>query len=274
MFGEFELSSSGVVVSGTTSAKPMLSFQNFSVRCDTSDPKISFIHSWNWDVIQGKKLSLITTNPYLRYQLISCLAGLVSPVTGEAIPHGVISWPVGEQGGLDGKLRVSHAIDFLSIIYGDCLAFSRVSVDEFWDLLSGVNIRGDFLIKELSKLQKEFFYLSLSALFSFDCYLVYKTKFLESKPAKSLRSLLLRQLEGKTLITTSANNSFRSEFCTEGLVLSSRGELLFEGELREAIKWSRCNLKKSEDSVSDRDDAEMGDWLKNDENSADLNDEF
>ena len=104
--------------------------------------------------------------------------------------------------------------------------------------------------------------------------MVYKTKFLESKPAKSLRPLLLRQLEGKTLITTSANNSFRSEFCTEGLVLSSRGELLFEGELREAIKWSRCNLKQSDDSVSDRDDAEVGDWLKNDEHSVDLSGEL
>ena len=269
-----QVSPAGVVLNSTGSAMSVLTFQNFSLRCNKSDPSISFQIPWNWDLEHGRKIAVITTSSFLRYQLIAALAGLVPPVSGEILGGGVIGWPVGGEGGLDSKLRISHAFNFLSTVYSDCLEKSRVTLDEFWGLLSDMNIYPGLIIKELSRDQKDFFFLSLSVLFSFDCYLISKTKFLMSRAAKPLRALLQRQLEGKTLLTTSTNSRFRREFCTDGLVLGPFGEILFAGGLSEAIQWADQNLEKSEISESDDEQLELGMDLRNLESSDDQADDF
>ena len=115
---------------------------------------------------------MISNNTFLKYQLLACMSGFVSPASGEIGGNSIISWPVGGDGGLDRKLRISHAVVFLSTVYSDCLEVSRVSVDQFWKLLTDVGIEPDLVIKDLSKEQKDFFCLALSVLFSFDCYLI------------------------------------------------------------------------------------------------------
>ena len=274
MVGKFGSSTSGVVVSATTSGSPLLSFRNFSLRCDKSNPEIAFHTPWNWGINRSKRISLITNNSFLRYQLSAALAGLVPPVSGEILTEGVIGWPVGGEGGLDGKLRISHAFDFLSTVYSDCLEESLVSVDEFWALLSGIQIYARSIIKELSREQKDFFFLALSVLFSFDFYLISKTRYLMSKPARPLRELLLKQIEGKTLFATSVNSRFQREFCTDGLVLGSMGQILFFGRLSEAIEWSDQNLGAPDVSDSDEDQFEMGLNLLNSESSDEQMDDF
>ena len=236
-------SASGVVVTATASAKPVLTFRNFSLRCDKSNPQISFETPWNWECTQGKRIAVITNNTFLRYQLIACMSGLVSPVTGEILGNRVIGWPVGGEGGLDRKLRISHAVNFLLMVYSDCFEKSLVSIDEFWGLLRDVGIEPDLVIKELSRGQKDFFALALSVLFSFDCYLIPKTRFLMSKPAKILKELLLKQLEGKILFATSTNVQFQREFCTDGVVLGPLGQILFAGPLSDVIQWADKNLE-------------------------------
>lgn len=274
MVTTLEVSPAVVVLNETGTVTSKLKFQNFSLRCDKSDPQISFQTPWNWEIEQGKKIAVIASSSFLRYQLIAGLAGLVPPVSGEIVGHSAIGWPVGGQGGLDSKLRISHALKFLSIVYSDCLEKSRVSLDEFWSLLSSMDIHPSYIIKELSRSQRDFFYLALSVLFSFDCYLIPKSKFLMSKLAKPLRDPLLRQLEGKTLITTSSNGRFRREFCKEGLVLGPLGQILFLGGLSEAIQWADQNLEASEASDSEEDQLEMGLDLQNADPSDDQNDDF
>jgi len=247
----------------------VLKFLNFSLRCDKSDPQISFETPWNWECIYGKRIAVFTNNSFLRYQLIACMSGLVPPVSGEILGSSVIGWPVGGEGGLDKKLRVSHAVNFLSTIYRDCLDQSRVSLDQFWDLLSGVEINHDLTIKELTKEQREFFGLALSVLFSFDCYLIPKTRYLMSKPAKPLRELLLIQLQGKTLFTTSTNVQFQREFCTDGLVLGSLGQILFAGPLGDAKHWANDNLEVTDVSESEDDNFEISLNLSNSETADD-----
>ena len=269
-------SASGVVVSAIALTRPVLTFRNFSLRCDKSNPQVSFQAPWNWELTQGKKIALITTNSFLDYQLIAGFAGLVPPVSGEMIFDGAVSWPVGGEAGLDKNLRICHALDFLCTVYGDCLEQSRVSLDEFWELLSRKKIHPRLLIKELEKDQKQFFYLALSLLFSFECYLVEKTKSyaLLTDTARPLRDLFRRQLEGKALITTSSSKRFRREFCTDGLVLGSCGQILFEGEISTALEWADQNLEPSEDTGSDDDSFEMGSEFQNKESSGDSDDDF
>ena len=276
MVGKLGPSTSGVVVSAAASAKPVLTFRNFSLRCDKSDPKVSFQIPWNWELIQGKKLAIISGNPYLKYQLIACIAGLVAPVSGEAFCNGAISWPVGGQGGLDKKLMISDALDFLSTVYSDCLEKSRVSVDEFWELLAGIEVHHSLCIKELGRSQKQFFYLALSMLFSFDCYLIEQSKSvaLMSASAQSLRHLFLKQLEGKTLITTSVNKRFRREFCADGLVLGSSGEILFAGEISAATQWADQNLELFREVESDGESFAMDSRFQNNDSSGDSDDDY
>ncbi|MDO6352490.1 hypothetical protein Q3Y53_08025 [Synechococcus sp. YX-04-1] len=251
-----------------------MTFQNFSLRCDKSDPRISFKAPWNWELDQAKRIAVITNSSFLRYQLSAALAGLVPPVSGEMLTEGVVGWPVGGEGGLDGKLRITHALNFLTTVYSDCLEKSLVSVDEFWSFISAAEIDPRSIIKELSREQKDCFFLALSVLFSFDLYLISKTRYLMSRPAKPLRALLLKQLEGKTLFATSTNSRFQREFCTDGLVLDSMGQILFAGGVSEAIEWADQNLDASDVSDSDEDQLEMGLNLLNSETSDEQMDDF
>ena len=267
-------STSGVVVIATASTRPVLTFRNFSLRCDKSDPQVSFQTPWNWELGQAKRIAVISNSSFLRYQLSAALAGLVPPVSGEMLTDGVIGWPVGGEGGLDGKLRISHALNFLTTVYSDCLEKSSVSLEQFWDLMSTMDIDSRFIIKELSREQKDCFFLAISVLFSFDIYLISKTRFLMSKPAKPLRALLLKQLEGKTLFATSTNSRFQREFCTDGIVLGSLGQILFAGSLSDAVQWADQNLEESDMSDSDDDQFEMGLNLLNSESSDEQMDDF
>ena len=267
MVSELGPSTSGVVVCATASVRPVLTFQNFSLRCDKSDPQISFQTPWNWELDQPKRIAVITNSSFLRYQLSAALAGLVPSVSGEMLTDGVIGWPVGGEGGLDGKLRITHAINFLTKVYSDCLEKSLVTVDEFWGFMYEAEIDPRSIIKELSREQKDCFFLALSVLFSFDLYLISKTRYLMSKPARQLRALLLKQLEGKTLFATSTNTRFQREFCTDGLVLGSMGQILFAGGLAETLEWADQNLEASDVSDSDEDQLEMGLNLFNSESS-------
>ena len=269
-------SASGVVVSAIALTRPVLTFRNFSLRCDKSNPQVSFQAPWNWELTQGKKIALITPNSFLDYQLIAGFAGLVPPVSGEMICDGAVSWPVGGEAGLDKNLRICHALDFLCTVYRDCLEKSRVSLDEFWGLLSRKKIHPRLLIKELEKDQREFFYLALPLLFSFECYLVERVKSyaLLTDVARPLRDLFRRQLEGKTLITTSSSKRFRREFCDHGLVLGSSGQILFEGEISTALEWSEQNLESSEEADLVDDSFEMVSEFQNKESSGDSDDDF
>lgn len=251
------------MVTAAASVKPVLRFQDFSLRCNKSNPQISFETPWNWDCGSEKRIAVITNNSFLRYQLIACMSGLVSPVTGQIVGNSVIGWPVGGGGGLDRKLRVSHAVSFLSTVYNDCLSQSLVSIDEFWKILSDTGIEPGLVIKELSRDQKDFFGLALSVIFSFDCYLIPKTRFLMSKPARLLKELLLRQIEGKMLFSTSANVQFQREFCTDGLVLGPLGQILFLGPLADAIQWADQNLEDSDILESEEDSFEVNLNLSN-----------
>ena len=242
-------STSGVVVNATASARPMLSFRNFSLRCDKSNPSVAFETPWNWECGYGKRIAIIADNSFLKYQLITCMAGLVPPVSGEILGDGVIGWPVGGDGGLDRKMRISDAVDFLLTVYADCLDQSHVTIEQFWSLLSDVDVKPRQIIKELSRDQRNFFCLALSVLFAFDCYLIPKTKFLMSKSAGHLKALLLEQVKGRGLFTTSSNVQFQREFCTDGIVLGSLGQVLFSGDIMDAIQWVDKNLGSSSASL-------------------------
>ena len=171
---------------------------------------------------------------------------------GEGVPGG--SDPVGVQGGLSTKLRVFHAIDFLREVYGDCLIHSKFPIEEFWQVLAVQSIEQRSVLNDLSKTQKDFFYHAVSVLFLFDVYLISDPKFLMSKLAKPIKEFFHLQLSGShSLLTTTANDRFRSEFCNKGLVIGAMGEILYSGSYQDAIEWYNCNLENK--PMVDQEDA-------------------
>ncbi|MDP7999977.1 MAG: hypothetical protein RAK19_09950, partial [Synechococcus sp. SP1 MAG] len=125
---------------------------------------------------------------------MAIISGFVHPISGDFEVFGSLSWPLGGEGGLDSKLTIGKGLDFLSSIYSDCLEASLVSVDDFFEVLQTRSIDSNTRLKDLVKEQKDFFYMMLSILFSFDIYIVPRSKYLMTRDARPLRNLLHDQL--------------------------------------------------------------------------------
>jgi capsular polysaccharide transport system ATP-binding protein len=233
------------VLNSSSSAEPILAFDEFVLRADKADANVVISSPWNWCLHPGEQLSVMTTNSFLSYQLMATLSGLVEPISGEVITQSNLSWPLAGQGGLHSSLTINNGFEFLLNIYGDTLERSHVSSGEFFDALKSQEIDTSIPLKELLKDQKNFFFAALSILFSFDIciaphssYLLY----LMSKDAKLLRSLFRKQLDGGlSMITDSRNNQFKRQFCNRGIVLGPLGEVIFDGDLDEAIAIGKQN---------------------------------
>ena len=258
------------MLTSSSTAEPKLTFERLTLRCDKSNDNIVNASPWNWSICMGERLSVISSNSFMKYQLMATLSGFVQPVSGDFETFGSLSWPVGGEGGLDSKLTIDKGLEFLSSIYSDCLEVSLVSVDDFFDVLQSVSIDSSMCLKDLVKGQKDFFYMMLSILFSFDIYLVPRSKFLMTKEAKSLRNLLHKQLsDSKSLVSVTVNNRFRREFCNRGMVLGPLGQILFHGDLEEAIAYEQKNVMIELGSESEENQFDLASHLTNSNTSSD-----
>ena len=100
-------------------------------------------------------------------------------------------------------------------------------------------------------------------------YLIPRVKFLMSRPASPLRALLLEQVQGRMLLATAANVRFQHEFCTDGIVLGSSGQILFAGEILNAIQWADDNLASTNESEFEENDFDVNFNLMNSETAGD-----
>ena len=233
------------MLNSSSSAEPILAFDEFVLRADKTDSSIVTSSPWSWCLYPGERLSVMTTNSFLSYQLMATLSGLVEPVSGELLTQSNLSWPLAGQGGLHRDLTINNGFEFLLNIYGDTLERSHVSLGEFFDALKSQEIDTSIPLKELAKDQKNFFFAALSILFSFDICIAPHSIYLlnlMSKDQRLLRALLHKQLDGGLcMITDSRNNPFKREFCNRGMVLGPLGEMIFDGDLDEAIAIGKQN---------------------------------
>ena len=138
-----------------------------------------------------------------------------------------------------------------------------ITLEDFDEVLKAQSIESSSKLKELEKEQKDYFYMALSILFSFDVYLVPKFRYLMSRKAMPLRALFHRQLEGNSLISTGGNNRFLREFCNKGMVLNGLGKVIFQGDLEQAIALVNQNGSDAAEVDSEDDQFDLGDSLKN-----------
>lgn len=269
------------MLTSSRSAEPRLTFDRLILRCDKSDNDVVNLFPWDWSICMGERLSVMSSNSFLKYQLMAILSGFVHPISGDFEAFGSLSWPLGGEGGLDSKLTIGQGFDFVSSVYSDCLEASLISVDDFFDMLQTRSIDSSTRLKDLVKEQKDFFYMMLSILFSFDIYLVPsdRSKYLMTREARPLRNLLNKQLSNsnstsKSMVTISINNRFKREFCNRGMVLGPRGEILFHGDLEEAIAYESQTVKIASETESDEIQFDIAGHLTNSDSSSDQNDVF
>ena len=255
------------MLNSSSSAEPILAFDEFVLRADKTDSSVVTSSPWNWCLHPGERLSVMTTNSFLSYQLMATLSGLVEPVAGEVLTQCNLSWPLAGQGGLHSSLTINNGFEFLFNIYGDILERSHVSSGEFFDALKSQEIDPSIPLKELPKDQKNFFFAAVSILFSFDiCVAPHSIYLLNlmSKDAKLLRSLLHKQLDGGLcMITDSRNNPFKRQFCNRGIVLGPFGEVIFDGDLDEAIAIGKQNDILAKRAEADEIKFDYGEKLTN-----------
>ena len=247
--------------------EPILAFEQLVMQADKSDSNAVISSPWNWWLNPGDRLSVMTSNSFLGYQLMATLSDLVTPISGEVVLQGTLSWPLGGQGGLHSSLTINNGFEFLASVYGDSLEKSQVSPDEFFDAINSQLIDSSTPLKDLSRGQKDFFFTTLSILFSFDICIAPHSKYLMylmSKEAKLLRQHFRKQIEGGLcMISTSKNNRFKREFCNRGMVLGPLGEVMFDGDLEEAIAFSRQNDIIDNSSEADDNQFDYGETLTN-----------
>ena len=82
------------VLNSSSSAEPVLAFDEFVLRADKSDSSVVISSPWYWWLDSGDRLAVMTTNSFLSYQLMATLADLVKPVSGEVLKRGTVSWPL------------------------------------------------------------------------------------------------------------------------------------------------------------------------------------
>ena len=263
------------MLSASCSAEPKLTFDRLVLRCDKSDHNVVNTFPWTWSICAEERLTIMSSNSFLKYQIMAILSGFVHPISGGFERFGSLSWPLGGEGGLDGKLTIDQGLQFLSSVYSDCLESSLISVDNFLEVIQTRSMDSSMRLKELNREQRDFFYMALSILFAFDIYIVPKSKYLLTKNARQLRQLLHEQLSGgKSLISTTTNNRFRREFCNRGLVLGPLGEILFHGELEEAIAYERQNVNIDSAYESEEDQFDIANDLTNSDSKSDQSGDF
>lgn len=255
------------VLNSSSSAEPILVFDEYVLRADKTDSSIVISSPWNWCLHPGEQLSVMTTNSFLSYQLMASLSGLIEPISGEVITQSNLSWPLAGQGGLHSSLTINNGFEFLSSIYEDTLERSHVSSAEFFDALKSQGIDISIPLKQLSKDQKNFFFAALSILFSFDICIAPRSTYLlylMSENAKLLRSLFRKQLDGGLcMITDARNNPFKREFCNRGMVLGPLGDVIFDGDLDEAIAINKQNELSVKSVEADEIQFDYGEKLTN-----------
>ena len=259
------------VLNSSSSAEPILLFNEFVLRADKSDSSVVISSPLNWCLNPGDRLAVMTSNSFLSYQLMATLVDFVEPISGEIVLQGTVSWPLAGQGGLHSSLTIDNSFEFLSSIYSDSLERSHVSSDDFFDVLKTQLIDSSMTLRELAKDQKDFFFAALSILFSFDICIAPHSKyllFLMSRDAKSLRNLFRKQLDGGLcMITNAKNNRFKREFCNRGMVLGPLGKVIFDGDLEEAIAFSKQNDIIDSSSEADDSQFDYGESLTNSNSS-------
>ena len=205
----------------------------------------------------GERTAILCQNRRIRHQLLGTIYGLVQPISGCVIKRGIVGWPLGLKGGIDGKLTLQQNMNFLGALYADRLA--PLNLDRFLSMFLGsIGLSPHERLKDLRSRDQKIFYMVASLAFSFDIFLVPSARFLMGDDKDMLiqyfRTTFMARVEKRTLIAASSNKNFLKEFCDRGLAISPSGQQIFEGSLEDCFSWMKSSSTQSDATDDDDDD--------------------
>lgn len=217
---------------------------------------------------QGERVALISSNRKIRSQLISLLYGLIKPESGEIVPYGSVSWPLGLKGGLDSRLTLKQNMRFLVGLYPDRLA--PLDWDRFLAaFLQVLNLSPDQPLKTLRSKEQRLFFMVVSLAFSFDTFLLPSAFFMQGSEKERLyqyfKKVFDARIEDQCLVTTSINRKFLKQYCQRGLVVDNSGSIAFEGGVEDCFAWLKSQSSASPDEDDSMDESTFNQELDNED---------
>jgi capsular polysaccharide transport system ATP-binding protein len=183
------------------------------------------------DIAQGR-YALLSRTPELHRALIDVLAGLRPPHRGFVAHDGRVSWPIGRQGFVRGKVSGLRMIEFVCSLYD---IDSSQAVEVVGDLVSSP----EYLARPIEDwplhMRQEFsFALALAP--AFDVYIIEGA--MPFEPCRFTRlwlALFEERLVGRTLIFSTYRRNQMADYCTKALIHEREG-LRIEDDLDQHIR--------------------------------------
>ncbi|CAD6554769.1 P-loop NTPase family protein [Paraburkholderia metrosideri] len=195
----------------------------------------------DFDLPQGR-YALLSRTPEVHRTVIDVLAGLRPPREGYVRHNGRVSWPLGRQGFIRGKVNGLQMIRFVCSLYG-------VEAVPAIDLVSDLLTAPDHLAKPMEHwplYTRQEFSFALALAPACDVYIIEGA--IPFEPCRFTRlwlALFEERLVGRTLILSTYRQNQMADYCIKGLVYE-RSSLRIEDDLDECIRRYPARRSRSE----------------------------
>ncbi|HEX5237826.1 MAG TPA: hypothetical protein VFW39_05115 [Sphingomicrobium sp.] len=178
------------------------------------------------------RYALLSETPEYHRPLIDLLAGLRPPDEGLVTHVGRISWPIGRQGFVRGRVTGHDLIELVCSLYDMDLDYAA----EVISMLVSSPEYVDLSIEQWPSHVRQEFIFTLGLLPEFDIYIIDAP--IPSDPARFTRlwqAVFEEKLLGKTLILTSYRQNQMLDYCAKALVYEA-SRLTIDDDLEASIE--------------------------------------
>ncbi len=180
----------------------------------------------------GINIGILGRNGAGKSTLMNMISGGEMPDSGRIIREGKISWPLGFNGGVHGKLTGAQNTRFIADIYGK----PRNKVLDFVAEFSELGPYLDMPVKTYSAGMKARLSFGICMAIEFEYYLIDEVIAVgDSTFKKKCKDVFDQRRENATLLLVSHSSGLLRSFCDIGGVMHN-GELTFYSDLEEAIQ--------------------------------------
>ncbi|MGQ3210798.1 ABC transporter ATP-binding protein [Shinella sp.] len=180
----------------------------------------------------GINVGILGRNGAGKSTLMNLISGGDLPDSGRIIREGKISWPLGFNGGVHGKLTGAQNTRFIADIYGK----NRTKVLDFVGEFSELGPYLDMPVRTYSAGMKARLAFGICMAIEFEYYLIDEVIAVgDSTFKKKCKEVFDQRRENATLLLVSHSAGLLRSFCDIGGVMNE-GQLTFYNDIEEAIE--------------------------------------
>ena len=189
----------------------------------------------------GINIGILGRNGAGKSTLMNMISGGEMPDSGRILREGRISWPLGFNGGVHGKLTGAQNTRFIADIYGK----PRNKVLDFVTEFSELGAYLDMPVKTYSAGMKARLAFGICMAIEFEYYLIDEVIAVgDSTFKKKCKDVFEQRRENSSLLLVSHSAGLLRSFCDVGGVMHN-GQLTFFNDIEEAIQVHEEILRSS-----------------------------